>query len=94
MEKGNLLLQLKRLDYNHLYVFGKSVHQEEHRVLKKGFEEGLSMRQISNLFVYNNNIYIYIYSAIIIKLILQGGSNVARAIPKLPTKQKENTTAS
>ena len=47
----NLLLQPDWLDYNYLYVFGKSLHQQEYRVLKKGFEEGLSKRQISNLFI-------------------------------------------
>ena len=31
----NLLLQPKWLDYNHLYVFGKSLHQKEFRFLKK-----------------------------------------------------------
>ena len=38
----NLLLQPDWLDYNHLYVFGKSLHQQEYRILKKGLEEGLS----------------------------------------------------
>ena len=47
----NLLLQPEWLDYNHLYVFGKSLHQQEYKVLKKGFEEGLSKSQISNLFL-------------------------------------------
>ena len=46
----NLLLQPNWLDYNHLYVFGKSLHQQEYKVLKKGFENGLSKEQISNLF--------------------------------------------
>ena len=31
----NLLLQPGRLDYNHLYVFGKSLHQQEYKVFKK-----------------------------------------------------------
>ena len=47
----NLLLQPEWLDYNHLFVFGKSLHQQEYKVLKKGFEEGLSKKQISNLFL-------------------------------------------
>ena len=38
------------LDYNHFYVFGKSVHQEEYKVLRKGLDAGLSKQQISNLF--------------------------------------------
>ena len=46
----NLLLQKGWLDYNHLYVFGKSLHQKEYQILKKGFQEDLSKRQISNLF--------------------------------------------
>ena len=47
----NLLLQPDWLDYNHLYVFGKSLHQQEYRILKKGLEDGLSKRQLSNLFL-------------------------------------------
>ena len=46
----NLLLQPGWLDYNHLYVFGKCLHQPEYKISKKGFEEGLSKRQISNVF--------------------------------------------
>ena len=46
----NLLLQPEWLDYNHLLIFGNSLHQQEYKILKKGFEEGLSKRQISNLF--------------------------------------------
>ena len=34
----NMLLQSDWLDYDHLYVFGKTLHQQEYRVLKKGFE--------------------------------------------------------
>ena len=47
----NLLLQPGWLDYNHLYVFGKSLHQIEYKIIRRGFEEGLSKRQISNLFI-------------------------------------------
>ena len=46
----NLLLQPIWLDYNHLYVFGKSLHQQEYKVLRNGFEGGLSKQQISNVF--------------------------------------------
>ena len=46
----NLLLQPGWLDYNHLYVFGKSHHQQEYKVLREGLEAGLSNVQISNLF--------------------------------------------
>ena len=46
----NLLLQPGWLEYNHLYVFGKSLHQQEYKVLRKGLDAGLSKQQISNLF--------------------------------------------
>ena len=46
----NLLLQPGWFDYNHLYVFGKSLHQQEYKVLRKGLEAGLSKQQISNVF--------------------------------------------
>ena len=43
----NLLLQPGWLDYNHLYIFVKSLRQQEYR---NGFEGGLSKQQISNVF--------------------------------------------
>ena len=46
----NILLQPGWLDYNHLYVFGKSLHQQEYKVLRKCLEAGLSKETISNLF--------------------------------------------
>ena len=46
----NLLLQSDWLDYNHLYVFGKSLHQREYKILKRGLESGLSKKQITNIF--------------------------------------------
>ena len=46
----NLLLQPNWLDYSHLYVFGKCLHQQVYIVLRKGFEAGLSKQQISNVF--------------------------------------------
>ena len=46
----NLLLNPGWLDYNHLFVFGKSLHQKEYQVLKKYFEAGLSEEQLANLF--------------------------------------------
>ena len=52
----NLLLQPEWLDYNHLYVFGKSLHQIEYKIIRKGFEQGLSKRQISNLFIHQNTL--------------------------------------
>ena len=36
----NLLLQPGWLDYNHLYVFGKSLHQPEYKILKKVSKKG------------------------------------------------------
>ena len=38
----NLLLQPEWLDYNHLYVFGRSLHQMEYRILQRGLEMELS----------------------------------------------------
>ena len=50
----NLLLQPGWLDYDHLYIFGLSLHQMEYQVLKKGFELGLSKNQIANVFANQN----------------------------------------
>ena len=52
----NLLLNPGWLDYNHLFVFGKSLHQKEYIILKKGLESGLSKGQISNLFQNQDSI--------------------------------------
>ena len=46
----NLLLQPGWLDYNHLYIFGKILHQQEYKIIRKGFDGGLSKQQISNVF--------------------------------------------
>ena len=46
----NMLLQPSWLDYNHLYVFGNTLHQLEYQILQKGFESGLSKQQIGNVF--------------------------------------------
>ena len=46
----NLLLQSKWLDYNHLFVFGKSLHQLEYEIIRKGFEMKLSKEQVANIF--------------------------------------------
>ena len=50
----NMLLQCDWLDYDHLYVFGKTLHQQEYQILKKGFEVGLSKKQIGNIFKNQN----------------------------------------
>ena len=46
----NLLLQPGWLDYNHLCVFRKSLHQQEYKVLRNGLEAGMSKQQVLNLF--------------------------------------------
>ena len=50
----NLLLQPGWLDYNHLYVFGKSLHQQEYQILKRGYETGRSKVQVANIFLHQN----------------------------------------
>lgn len=47
----NLLLEKDWIDYNVLYVCGPSLHQDVYKILKKGYENGLSKEQLSNLFV-------------------------------------------
>ena len=42
----NLLLRLGWLDYDNLYVFGKSLFQLEYHILKKAFEENLPKEHI------------------------------------------------
>ena len=44
------MLQPGWFDYDDLYVFGKSLHQQEYKVLRKDLDAGLSKQQISNLF--------------------------------------------
>ena len=46
----NLLIQPHWLDYNHLDVFGKNLHQQEYQILKRGYEAGLSKSQVANIF--------------------------------------------
>ncbi len=46
----NLLLKPGWLDYDHLYIFGNSLHQKEYKILKAGLEAGLSKEQITNIF--------------------------------------------
>ena len=57
----NLLLQPNWLDYNHLYVFGKILHQQEYKVLQKGFEAGLNKQQISYVFTNQEALHVAIY---------------------------------
>ena len=46
----NLSIQPGWLDYNHFYMFGKSLHQQEYKVLRKGLVAGSSKQHVSNLF--------------------------------------------
>ena len=46
----NFLLEPNWLDYTHLYVFGRSLHQLEYQIIKKGFQNGLLKEQVANIF--------------------------------------------
>ena len=46
----NLLLKPNWLDYDNLFVFGKSLFQPEYKILKTAFEEGLPKEYILRLF--------------------------------------------
>ena len=46
----NFLLEPNWLDYTHLYVFGRSLHQREYQIIKKGFQNGLLKEQVANIF--------------------------------------------
>ncbi len=52
----NLLLNPRYLDYNKLFVFGKSLFQSEYQIIKKSFEEGLPKYCILNIFRMNEEI--------------------------------------
>lgn len=52
----NLLLKPGYLDYDHLYIFGKSLFQTEYQIIKKSFEEGLPKENILNIFNLNREI--------------------------------------
>ena len=63
----NLLLKPGWLDYDHLYVFGKSLHQFQYKILKKSFEEGLSKEEITQFFdkqEYIKNLDVSVYQII------------------------------
>ena|ERR1700754_411773 len=45
----NLLLK-DWLDYDHLYVYAKTLHQREYQILRLGFEKGLSKDEVRNVF--------------------------------------------
>ena len=48
-----LLLQKNWLDYEDLYIFGKSLHQPEYKLIKAGFDKGYSKNNIMNIFHEN-----------------------------------------
>src|SRR5437867_389885 len=50
------LLEENLLDYNKLFVFGKSLHQPEYQILKAGIENKLGKRHIVEVFKYNDQI--------------------------------------
>ena len=52
----NLLLRPDWLDYNKLYVLGKSLFQPEYRILKKAFEEKLPKEAITRLFGFRDEV--------------------------------------
>lgn len=52
----NLLLQPDYLDYEKLYVFGKSLHQPEYQILKKLYEEHVPKEYGINLFENKNEL--------------------------------------
>ena len=52
----NLLLSPGWLDYDKLYVFGRSLFQPEYRILKKGMEEKVPKEALMNLFEYRDEI--------------------------------------
>lgn len=45
-----LLLTPGELDYNHLYVYGKSLFQPKYKILKCGYDNNLDKETIYNLF--------------------------------------------
>ncbi len=46
----NLLLNEGWLDWNKLFIFGKSLFQEEYELLKKGIDSGMTKKELRNLF--------------------------------------------
>src|SRR5580692_519208 len=48
-----MLLQENVLDYNKLFVFGRSLHQPEYQILKAGFEHQLPKSQITQILAHD-----------------------------------------
>ena len=51
-----LLLEPNLLDYNKLFIFGRSLHQKEYQILKAGFENKLTKEQITGVLEENDKI--------------------------------------
>src|SRR5882757_5796201 len=49
-----MLLEPELLDYNKLFVFGRSLHQPEYKTLKSGFDNNLSKKHIIDILNHNN----------------------------------------
>ncbi len=48
-----MLLEENLMDYNKLYVFGRSLHQPEYEILKAGYENHLPKSEIINILKYD-----------------------------------------
>src|SRR6188508_3153451 len=51
-----MLLQESLLDYNNLFIFGRSLHQPEYQLLKHGFQNGLPKFDILQILNYDAKI--------------------------------------
>jgi len=51
-----MLLQENVLDYNKLFVFGRSLHQPEYQILKGRFEHKLPKYEITEILKHNSMI--------------------------------------
>ena len=47
----NLLLQPDWLDYDNLYIFGKSLFQREYQIIRKAFEEKIPKQYVMNMLI-------------------------------------------
>src|SRR5579872_7164395 len=53
---NRMLLQEDMLDYNKLFVFGRSLHQPEYQILKAGFDHKLPKSYITDILMHNSMI--------------------------------------
>ena len=51
---NRMLLQEDMLDYNKLFVFGRSLHQPEYQILKAGFDHKLPKSYITDILMHNS----------------------------------------